>query len=64
VKTEIATAVNSHMVGTGIQTGTLTTTSSGECAGAGTQLEVDAAYSFAALPGLAGLQSSITLSAH
>jgi Flp pilus assembly protein TadG len=65
VKSQIATTVNSYMVGTGIQTGTLTTTSSGECAGAGTQLIVTSQvpYSFAALPGLAGLQSSITLSA-
>ena len=65
VKTQIATTVNDYMVGTGIQTGTITTTSSGECGGSGTQLIVTSAvpYSFAALPGLAGLQSSITLSA-
>jgi Flp pilus assembly protein TadG len=65
VKTQIATTVNSYMVGSGIQTGALTTTSSGECGGAGTPLVVTSAvpYSFAALPGLAGLQSSITLSA-
>jgi Flp pilus assembly protein TadG len=65
VKTEIATTVSDYMAGTGIQTGALTTTSSGECGGAGTQLVVFAAfpYAFAALPGLAGLQSSITLSA-
>lgn len=65
VKSQIATTVTSYMVGTGIPTGTLTTTSSGECAGSGTQLIVTSQvpYSFAALPGLAGLQSSITLSA-
>jgi Flp pilus assembly protein TadG len=65
VKSQISTTVNDYMVGSGIQTGTLTTTSSGECAGAGTQLVVrsEVPYSFAALPGLAGLQSSITLSA-
>ena len=65
VKTQIATTVTDYMVGSGIQTGTLTTTSSRECAGSGTQLVVTSAvpYSFAALPGLAGLQSSITLSA-
>jgi len=65
VKTEIANAVTNYMVGTGIQTGTLTTTSSGECAGSGTPLVVLAKvpYTFAALPGLAGLQSTITLSA-
>ena len=65
VKTQIATTVTSYMVGTGIPTGTLTTTSSGECGGVGTQLVVTSQvpYSFAALPGLVGLQSSITLSA-
>ena len=65
VKTQIATAVNDYMVGTGIPTGSITTTSSGECAGAGSQLVVRAEvpYAFAALPGLAGLQSNITLSA-
>ena len=65
VKSQIATTVNDYMVGTGIQTGTLTTTSSGECGGSGTQLIVTSAvpYNFAALPGLAGLQSNITLSA-
>lgn len=65
VKSQIATTVNDYMVGTGIPTGTITTTSSGECAGSGTQLVVHTAvpYTFAALPGLAGLQSSITLSA-
>jgi Flp pilus assembly protein TadG len=64
VKTEIANAVNAYMVNSGIQAGTLTTTSSGECAGAGTQVSVTAQvpYAFAALPGLAGLQSNITLS--
>jgi Flp pilus assembly protein TadG len=65
VKSQIATTVNTYMAASGIQTGTLTTTSSGECSGSGTQLVVTSAvpYSFAALPGLAGLQSSITLSA-
>jgi Flp pilus assembly protein TadG len=65
VKTEIATAVNSYMVNTGIDTASITTNSTGECAGTGTPLAVTAQvpYAFAALPGLAGLQSSITLSA-
>ena len=65
VKTEIANTVQNYMVGSGIQTGSLTTTSSGECGGAGTALVVASfvPYTFAALPGLAGLQSSITLSA-
>jgi len=65
VKSQIATTVTDYMVGTGIQTGTLTTTSSGECAGSGTQLVVHTAvpYTFAALPGLTGMQSNITLSA-
>jgi Flp pilus assembly protein TadG len=64
VKTEITTAVTAYMVGSGIQTGTLTTNSTGECAGAGTQLQVTAQvpYTFAALPLLAGLQTDITLS--
>ncbi len=65
VKTEIATAVNTYMVNTGVATASITTNSTGECAGSGTPLSVTAQvpYAFAALPGLAGLQSSITLSA-
>lgn len=65
VKTQISTAVSTYMTGSGVPTGSITTNSTGECAGAGTQLVVTAAvpYTFAALPGLAGLQSSMTLSA-
>jgi len=65
VETEISTAVNTYMVNTGVQTASITTTSTGECTGSGTPLTVTAQvpYAFAALPGLAGLQSSITLSA-
>jgi len=65
VQSEIATAIDTYMVNTGVATASITTTSTGECAGSGTQLQVTAQvpYSFAALPGLAGLQSSITLSA-
>jgi Flp pilus assembly protein TadG len=65
VQTEIQNAVSTYMVNTGIATASITTTSSGVCTGSGTQLQVTAQvpYSFAALPGLAGLQSSITLSA-
>jgi len=43
VKSQISTTVNDYMVATGIPTGTITTTSSGECAGSGTPLEVYAA---------------------
>jgi Flp pilus assembly protein TadG len=66
VKTEIATAVTNYMVASGVPTGAITTVSSGECGGSGTQLTVttQVPYTFAALPGLAGLQSNITLSAH
>ena len=65
VQTEIQNAVNSYMTGTGLTTAAITTTSTGACAGTGTTLQVTAQvpYAFAALPGLAGLQSSITLSA-
>ena len=64
VKTEISTAVNAYMINSGITAGTLTTTSTGECGGAGTAVTVTAQvpYTFAALPLLAGLQSNITLS--
>jgi Flp pilus assembly protein TadG len=65
VQTEIQDAVSTYMVNTGVATASITTTSTGACTGSGTQLVVTAQvpYSFAALPGLAGLQSSITLSA-
>jgi Flp pilus assembly protein TadG len=65
VQTEIQNAVNTYMTNTGVSLGTITTTSTGACSGSGTPLVVTAQvpYSFAALPGLAGLQSSITLSA-
>jgi Flp pilus assembly protein TadG len=65
VQTEIQTAVSTYMANTGVALGAITTASSGVCAGSGTQLQVTAQvpYSFAALPGLAGLQSDITLSA-
>jgi Flp pilus assembly protein TadG len=65
VQTEIQTAVSTYMANTGVALGSITTASSGVCAGSGTQLQVTAQvpYSFAALPGLAGLQSDITLSA-
>ena len=65
VKTDISTTVGNYMVAAGVPTGTVTTTSTGECAGAGTQVVVTSLvpYTFAALPGLAGLQSDITLSA-
>jgi Flp pilus assembly protein TadG len=65
VTTEISDAVDTYMVNTGVATASITTTSTGACTGSGTQLVVTAQvpYSFAALPGLAGLQSSITLSA-
>jgi len=65
VQTEIQNAVSTYMVNTGVATASITTNSSGVCTGSGTQLQVTAQvpYSFAALPGLAGLQSSITLSA-
>lgn len=65
VDSEIANTVNGYVVASGIQTGSLTTTSTGECGGTGTQLQVTAQvpYTFNALPGLAGIQSNITLSA-
>ncbi len=65
VKTDISTTVGNYMVAAGVPTGTITTTSTGECAGAGTQVVVTSLvpYTFAALPGLAGLQSDVTLSA-
>lgn len=65
VKSQISTTVSTYVVASGIPTAALTTVSSGECAGAGTQLIVTSQvpYTFAALPGLAGLQSNITLSA-
>jgi Flp pilus assembly protein TadG len=65
VQTDIQNAVNAYMANTGVTTASITTTSTGACTGSGTQLQVTAQvpYSFAALPGLAGLQSSITLSA-
>ena len=65
VETEIQTAVATYMTNTGVATGSIATTATGECDGSGTPLVVNAQvpYSFAALPGLAGLQSSITLSA-
>ncbi len=65
VKTQISTTVSSYMVASGVPTSAITTVSSGECAGAGTQLIVNTQvpYTFAALPLLAGLQSNVTLSA-
>jgi Flp pilus assembly protein TadG len=65
VKTDVANTVADYVTKSGIAIGDLTTTSSGECAGSGTELTVTSQvpYAFAALPGLAGLQSSITLSA-
>lgn len=65
VQSEITTAVQNYMTNTGVDTATITTTSTGACAGSGTQLQVTAQlpYAFGALPGLAGLASSITLSA-
>jgi Flp pilus assembly protein TadG len=65
VKSEIASAVNNYVAASGITTASLSTTSTGECAGTGTQLQVSlqVPYTFAALPGLAGIQSNITLSA-
>jgi Flp pilus assembly protein TadG len=65
VQTEIENAVDTYMTNTGVSLGAITTTSTGICAGSGTTLQVTAQvpYSFGALPGLAGLQSSITLSA-
>jgi Flp pilus assembly protein TadG len=65
VETEIETAVSTYMVNTGVATASIDTSSTGACTGSGTPLVVNAQvpYSFAALPGLAGLESSITLSA-
>ena len=65
VKGEISNTVASYMTKSGVALGSLTTTSSGECAGAGTELTVTAQvpYAFNALPGLAGLETDITLSA-
>jgi len=65
VKTDIGTAVSTYMASTGIATASITTTSTGECTGSGTPLSVTAQvpYTFAALPGLAGLTPTITLSA-
>ena len=65
VKSQITAAVANYMSASGVPTGSIGTTSSGECGGAGTQLVVttQVPYTFAALPGLAGLQSNITLSA-
>lgn len=65
VTTEIQNAVNQYMVNTGVPTATITTSSTGVCTGSGTQLRVSAQvpYAFAAMPGLAGLQSSINLGA-
>lgn len=65
VQTEIENTVSTYMANTGVSLGAITTSSSGVCAGSGSTLQVTAQvpYSFAALPGLAGLQSSITLSA-
>ena len=65
VKGQISAIVATYMAASGIQTNSVATTSSGECSGSGTPLTVTAQlpYTFAALPGLAGLESSITLSA-
>jgi Flp pilus assembly protein TadG len=65
VKTDVANTVADYVTKSGIEAGDLTTTSSGECAGAGTELTVTSQvpYEFVALPGLAGLQTNITLSA-
>ncbi len=65
VTTEIQNAVNQYMVNTGVPTSTITTTATGVCTGSGTTLRVSAQvpYAFAALPFLAGLQSSINLGA-
>jgi Flp pilus assembly protein TadG len=65
VQTEIENAVSTYMANTGVSLGAITTNATGVCAGSGSTLQVTAQvpYSFAALPGLAGLQSSITLSA-
>ena len=65
VQTDIVNAVNNYMVNTGVATATISTTSTGACTGSGTQLQVTSQvpYAFGALPFLAGLQSSITLSA-
>ena len=65
VKTQISAAVKNYMNGSGVSTGAITTTSSGECGGSGTQLVVNSSvpYTFAALPGLAGLNSNVTLAA-
>jgi Flp pilus assembly protein TadG len=63
VETEIQNAVSQYMAHTGVPTAAINTTTTGVCTGAGTQLRVTAQvpYSFAALPFLAGLQSSINL---
>jgi hypothetical protein len=65
VKTQVASTVSNYMSKSGIASGALSTTSSGECAGSGTELSVTSQvpYTFAALPGLAGLDSNIMLSA-
>ena len=65
VTTDIQNAVDQYMVNTGIDTGTITTNINGVCGAAGTMLTVTARvpYAFAAMPGLAGLQSSINLGA-
>jgi len=65
VTTEIQNAVDQYMVNTGVDVGNITKTVTGVCGPAGTQLKVTAQipYAFAAMPGLAGLQSSINLGA-
>jgi Flp pilus assembly protein TadG len=65
VKTQVASTVSNYMSKSGIASGALSTSSSGECAGSGTELSVTSQvpYTFAALPGLAGLESNIMLSA-
>ena len=65
VQSEIVNAVNTYMTNTGVATASISTTSTGACTGAGTQLMVTSQvpYAFGALPFLAGLQTSITLSA-
>jgi Flp pilus assembly protein TadG len=66
VKSDIANKVSAYMTSSGINVATVSTTSSGECGGSGNPVTVAATvpYQFAVLPALAGLQSSVTLSAN
>jgi Flp pilus assembly protein TadG len=65
VRAQVMTTVSSFASSSGIDPATITTGVTGECAGTGTQLIVDATvpYNFVALDSLAGLAPSLNLTA-